>query len=124
MRFLRRILNITRRDRIRNVIVREQLGVESLILSVERTQLVWFGHARRMPIERLVHQIMEAEPLESRPRGRPRTRWLDQQMELAQRIGIEYDQVRGAAADRIEWRRLVSTLQPRLDRIERFPENE
>lgn len=43
MRFLRRILNITRRDRIRNAIVREQLGVESLILSVERTQrvLVW-----------------------------------------------------------------------------------
>ena len=39
----------TRVDRVRSSVIREGLGVEPLLLCVERSQLRWFGHLVRMP---------------------------------------------------------------------------
>ena len=39
MRFLRRVAGVSLRDRVRSTVIREGLGVEPLLLCVERSQL-------------------------------------------------------------------------------------
>src|SRR5699024_1416738 len=113
MRFLRRILGITRRDRVRNVVVRENLNIESLLLEVERAQLRWFGHVLRMPHERTVRRILNAVPSSRRPVGRPPIRWMDQVESLCLRAGLNAADIQTLADDRAEWKRLVLRLPPR-----------
>ena len=37
----------------------------------------WLGHLVRMPPGRLPGEVFRARPTGRRPRGRPRTRWID-----------------------------------------------
>ncbi|CAL9694307.1 unnamed protein product [Knipowitschia caucasica] len=75
MSFLRRVAGRSLRDRVRSSVTREELGVEPLLLHVERNQLRWLGHLFRMPPGRLPGEVFWARPTGRRPRGRPRTRW-------------------------------------------------
>ena len=79
MGFLRRVA----RDGVRSLAIREGLGVQPLLLWVERSQLRWFGHLRRMPPRCLPREVFLSSPTERRPRGRPRTRWRDYISSLA-----------------------------------------
>ena len=67
----------SRWDKVRSSVIREGLGVEPLLLCVERNQLRWFGHLVRMPPGRLPREVFQARLAGRRPRGRPRTRWRD-----------------------------------------------
>ncbi|TWW63621.1 hypothetical protein D4764_03G0006290 [Takifugu flavidus] len=49
MSFLRRVAGLSLRDRVRSSAIREELGVEPLLLRVERSQMRWLGHLVRMP---------------------------------------------------------------------------
>ncbi|KAK3559606.1 hypothetical protein QTP86_013548 [Hemibagrus guttatus] len=49
MSFLRRVVGRSLRDRVRSSVTREELGVEPLLLHIERGQLRWLGHLFRMP---------------------------------------------------------------------------
>jgi len=82
MGFLRRVHDVTLRDKVRSCEIRKALNVVTL-LWIERSQLRWFGHVSRMPQERLARQVLLATPTEKRPRGRPRTRWCDYISNLA-----------------------------------------
>ncbi|KAI3352435.1 hypothetical protein L3Q82_005389 [Scortum barcoo] len=53
MSFLRRVAGRSLRDRVRSSVTREELGVEPLLLHIERSQLRWLGHLFRMPPGRL-----------------------------------------------------------------------
>ncbi|KAK7886862.1 hypothetical protein WMY93_026483 [Mugilogobius chulae] len=89
MSFLRRVAGRSLRDRVRSSVTREELGVEPLLLHVERSQLRWLGHLFRMPPGRLPGEVFRACPTGRRPRGRPRTRWRDYVSRLAwERLGI------------------------------------
>ncbi|KAI3377487.1 hypothetical protein L3Q82_008668, partial [Scortum barcoo] len=77
MSFLRRVAGRSLRDRVRSSVTREELGVEPLLLRIERSQLRWLGHLFRMPPGRLPREVFQACPTGRRPRGRPRTRWRD-----------------------------------------------
>ena len=59
MRFLRRIEGKTRRDRIRNKIIRDIVGVQSVQEYVEKSQLRWYGHVNRMDDKRIVKRVYE-----------------------------------------------------------------
>uniref|UniRef100_A0A8C9VLN8 Reverse transcriptase domain-containing protein n=1 Tax=Scleropages formosus TaxID=113540 RepID=A0A8C9VLN8_SCLFO len=83
MSFLRRVAGRTLRDRVRSSVTREELGVEPLLLRIERSQLRWLGHLFRMPPGRLPGEVFRACPTGRRPRGRPRTRWRDYVSRLA-----------------------------------------
>ena len=61
MRFLRKIMGVTRLDRVRNTVIRETLGVEPLLLSVEKAQLRWYGHVLRMARDRMARAIFTAQ---------------------------------------------------------------
>jgi len=54
MSFLRRVAGLSLRDRVRSSDIRREVGVEPLLLRVERSQLRWFGHLIRMPKPRAI----------------------------------------------------------------------
>ncbi len=75
MSFLRRVAGHTLRDRVRSSVTWEELGVEPLLLHIERNQLRWLRHLFRMSPGRLPGEVFRACPTGRRPRGRPRTHW-------------------------------------------------
>jgi hypothetical protein len=75
MKFLREILGKTRRDKIRNDDIREQLKVDDIKNYIERNRLKWYGHVMRMSEERIPRRTLEMKLRGRRPRGRTRTRW-------------------------------------------------
>ena len=58
--FLRRVAVISLRDRVRSSVTRERLGVEPLLLRLERSQLRWFGSLVWITPECLPRKILFA----------------------------------------------------------------
>ena len=54
MKYLRKTMNITKRDRVRNIVVREELKPTPLVQKIEEKKLKWFGHQVRMKEDRKV----------------------------------------------------------------------
>uniref|UniRef100_A0A8C6W0Z1 Reverse transcriptase domain-containing protein n=1 Tax=Nothobranchius furzeri TaxID=105023 RepID=A0A8C6W0Z1_NOTFU len=89
MSFLRKVAGLSLRDRVRISVIREGLGVDPLLLHIERSQMRWLGHLVRMPPGRLPGEVFRALPTGRRLKGRPRTRWRDYVSHLArERLGI------------------------------------
>ncbi|TWW52999.1 R2DM Retrovirus-related Pol polyprotein from type II retrotransposable element, partial [Takifugu flavidus] len=96
-----RVAGLSLRDRVRSSAIREELGVESLLLRVERSQMRWLGHLVRMPPGRLPGEVFRACPSGRRPPGRPRTRWRDYVSRLVwERLGIPPDELEEVAGER------------------------
>jgi hypothetical protein len=85
MKFLRKLLRKTRRDKCRNATVREQPKEESLIDGIGREKLRWYRHLVRMAEDRKPRQILEARIEGMRGRGRPRKVCMDEIKEAAGR---------------------------------------
>ncbi|KAK3568242.1 hypothetical protein QTP86_002009 [Hemibagrus guttatus] len=101
MSFLRRVAGRSLRDRVRSSVTREELGVEPLLLHIERGQLRWLGHLFRMPPGRLPGEVFRACPTGKRPRGRPRTRWRDYVSRLAwERLGVPPEELEEVSGER------------------------
>ncbi|KAK3529813.1 hypothetical protein QTP86_006010 [Hemibagrus guttatus] len=101
MSFLRRVAGRSLRDRVRSSVTREELGVEPLLLHIERRQLRWLGHLFRMPPGHLPGEVFRACPTGKRPRGRPRTRWRDYVFWLAwERLGVPPEELEEVARER------------------------
>jgi hypothetical protein len=70
---LRRSLRISRKERITNVIIRHQIGLEETIVKeIEQNQLTWYGHVQRMVEERLPKIALKWMPKQKGVRGRPK----------------------------------------------------
>ena len=54
MRMLRWFCGHTRRDRVRNEVIRDRVGVAPIEEKLTQHQLRWFGHFQRRPPEALV----------------------------------------------------------------------
>ncbi|KAK3538572.1 hypothetical protein QTP86_006658 [Hemibagrus guttatus] len=99
MSFLRTVAGRSLRDRVRSSITREELGVEPLLLHIERGQLRWLGHLFRMPPERLPGEVFWACPTGKRPRGR--------------RLGVPPEELEEVSGEREVWASLLRLLPPR-----------
>jgi hypothetical protein len=112
MRYLRKVVQVTRKDKVRNQTVRHGLEVQPLQNRVEQSQLRWFGHVCRMGIERPPKKAWEARKQGSRPPGRPRIQWEDNIRQALRDRGIDWNQARKKTVDRIGWRSLWMTSTP------------
>ena len=110
MSFLRRVAGISLTDRVRSSAIREELGLEPLLLCLERSQLRWFGHLVRMP----TWEVFQARPVGRKPQGRPRTRWREYIATLAwERLGIPPSELLNVAREREVWGPLLELLPQR-----------
>ncbi|XP_018538853.1 uncharacterized protein LOC108887791 [Lates calcarifer] len=115
MSFLQRVSGLSLRDRVRSLDIQRELGVEPLLLRVERSQLRWFRHLVRMPPRRLPLEIFQAHPTGKRPWGRPRTSWRDYVSLLAwERFRNPQEELENVAGERDVWNALLSLLPPQF----------
>ena len=67
MGVLRRSSRISRKERIRNVTIRQQIGLEETIVKeIEQNQLTWYGHVQRMVEGRLPKIALKWMPKQRR----------------------------------------------------------
>jgi hypothetical protein len=60
MKYLRRVIRKTRRGKLRNEMIRMNLGAQPLQNTMEQAQHRWCGHLNRMDEIRLTKQVWEA----------------------------------------------------------------
>jgi len=75
---LRRSSRMSRKDRIRNVTIRQQTGIEETVIKeTEQNQLTWYSYVQRMTEGRLPKIALKWMPKQKRARGRPKKNWMD-----------------------------------------------
>jgi len=78
MDVLRRSPRISRKERIRNVTIKQQIGLEEpIIKETELSQLTWYGHVQRMAEGRLPETALKWMPKQKRARGRSKKNWME-----------------------------------------------
>jgi len=101
---LRRSSRISRKERIRNVTIKQQIGLEETIVKeIEQNQLTWYGHGQRMAEERLPKTALKWMPKQKRARGRPKKNW----MESIRKAMNERNLNEGQWEDRKQWSLVV-----------------
>jgi hypothetical protein len=118
MKFLRRIVGKTRRDKWRNNRIRETLDQEPILNYIERISIKWYGHVLRMQDYRKPKQAMEARREKRRGRGRPMRTWEDCVIDAARRKGKTLADLRRLTGDRTAFSQWTEdpTLQGNRDR--------
>ena len=100
MRCLRKTMNVTRRDRIRNSDIRKTVGTTPCNLHIEQQQMKWFGHLMRMEHSQLPSRAYNNRQSGRRARGRPRVRWIDNIKDTLRRHGMTTTSATHMAQDR------------------------
>jgi len=74
---LRRSSRISRKERIKNVTIRQQIGLEETIVKeIEQNQLTWYGHVQKMVEGRLPKIALKWMPKQKSALERPKkTGW-------------------------------------------------
>jgi hypothetical protein len=74
----KRLARISRKDKIRNIVIKQKMNVErSLLDDIKTKQPQWYGHVQRMEEGRLPKEVMKWRPPGSRKRGRPKLTWAE-----------------------------------------------
>jgi hypothetical protein len=78
MDFWRPSARISRKDKIKNNIIKQKINVTRSVLDDIRTkQLQWYRHVQRMEEGRLPIKVMKWRPSGIRKRGRPKLIWTE-----------------------------------------------
>jgi hypothetical protein len=78
MDVLRRFSRISRKERITNVIIRQQIGLEvTIIKEIEQNQLTRYGHVQRMAEGRLLKRALKCMSKQNRTLGRRKKNWME-----------------------------------------------
>ena len=108
MRMLRWMCGVTKRDRIRNNLIRGTVKVTEVSKKLQERRLQWFGHVMRRGDDFPCKRVMNMEVPGTRRRGRPRMRWRDS----VNRDMRERNVNEGLVHDRRRWRRLTTNSDP------------
>ncbi|KAL6494927.1 hypothetical protein OROGR_030846 [Orobanche gracilis] len=77
MRMLRWMCGHTKKDRLRNEVIREKVRVASIEDKMMENRLRWFGHVRRRPVEAPVRRLESWGTINIvKGRGRPKKIWI------------------------------------------------
>ena len=109
MRMLRWACGHTRKDRIRNDVIRERVGVAPIEEKLVQHRLRWFGHIQRRPSEAPVHigRLRRADNVK-RGRGRPNLTWEESVKRDLKDWAINKD----LALDRGAWKLAIHVPEP------------
>jgi len=78
MDFWRRSARISRKDEIRNTIIKQKVNVtRSLLNDIKTKQLQRYGHVQKMEEGRLPKEVMKWRPSGRRKQGRPKLNWAE-----------------------------------------------
>ena len=123
MNCLRCMSGRSKREKIRNVVIRKMLKQTTIQSMMRRRRLRWLGHVRRMSDERWPKQMMHAWiEDETRPRWKPKQRWRDVVNKDLEELGLK-DRWFEMAAQREEWRSAIQKKeQARFEEAERKEE--
>ena len=108
MRMLRWMCGITRRDKIRNELIRGTVKVLEVSKKAQERRLKWFGHVMRREDDFVGKRVMNMEVEGRRRRGRPKFRWKDSIANDLKEKGLSEQDTQ----DRRRWRRLTSNSDP------------
>ena len=108
MRYLRRVKGVTRKDRIRNEHIREELEIIPILDFIEQKQLGWWGHLIRLKERTPVIQVWESRTQGRRKRGRPKKTWDSTIESILQRKGKTIKEAKTMARNKKEWRSFVN----------------
>ncbi|XP_078585927.1 uncharacterized protein LOC144867734 [Branchiostoma floridae x Branchiostoma japonicum] len=112
-RALRRISGTRWHERVRNTELREQTGQPPASSLAAMRRVRWYGHVLRLPPEHPTRALLDFNPKKAgwrRPRGAPRTRWMDVVTRDLQSINITLHQAQQAATNRGWWRTIVQKV--------------
>jgi hypothetical protein len=91
---------ISRKERIINVTIRQQIGIEVTIINeIEQNQLTWYGHFQRIAQGRLPKIALKWMQKQKRARGRKKKNW----MECIRKAKNERNLNEGQWEDRKQW---------------------
>jgi len=83
----------------------------NIVRVIKSRRMRWVGHVARIGEERGVYRVFVGKPEGKRPLGRPRRRWVDNNIRMdLQEVGCGYMDWIGLAQDRDRWRTLVSAV--------------
>ena len=95
---------ISRKDKIRNNIIKQKLKVtRSLLEDIKTKQLKWYGHVQRMEHGRLLKKVMKWSPPGRRKRGRPKLTWEEEIRGLMEEKGLMEEDWN----DRDKWKKKI-----------------
>ena len=109
LRCLRRILDISRRDKIINTEVLERASSFSMYTLLSQRRLRWLGHVHRMANRRIPKDMLYGELVTgTRTLGRPYLRYRDTCKRDMKVAGIDTSTWEAPANDRGHWRAVVN----------------
>ena len=104
MDFWRRSARISRKDKIRNNIIKQKMNLtRSLLGDIKTKQLKWYGHVQRMEEGRLPKKVMKWSPPGRRKRGRPKLTWVEEIRGLMEEKGLMEEEWN----DRDTWKKKI-----------------
>ncbi|CAH9118493.1 unnamed protein product [Cuscuta europaea] len=98
---LRWMCGHTRKDRLRNEVIRQKVGVAPIEDKMQESRLRWFGHVHRRPSDAPVRRLEGwGEESEKRGRGRPKQTWIRVIRTDMRLLGLD----ESMALERAKWR--------------------
>jgi len=107
--FERKIFGLTKENQTWRINNSEELDklikYENTVNYINAERLRWFSHIQRMPEARAAKKIFKWNPLNTRPRGRPKYRWQDN---IIQNLGqMKTKNWLTCVQDRAKWKNVV-----------------
>jgi len=96
--------------RLHNEELNDLYSSPSIVRAIKSRRMRWAGHVARMGEESGVCRVLVGKPEGKRPLGRPRRRWVDNNMMDLQEVGCGYMGWIGLAQKTESWRTLVSAV--------------
>ena len=117
MMCLRKIMGVTRLDKIRNDIIRQTLGLKHTIIElIILKQMKFFGHIQRMADYRYPKILLGAYTHGTRPKGRPPKRWADSMKTNCRTCNLGTLAEAGRMAkDRMLWSNIMTQMARQSD---------
>ena len=104
MRMLRWIRGKTRKAHVGNQIMQEHAKVCQMSTFLRQKRLHWYGHIRRREEDNLTRKVMDLVVPGKRRRGRPRRRWIDNNI-----MNKLCELTAGMTENRLYWKVMVKT---------------